>query len=70
MQNNESKGSYKIQMAVQSGSDKFDVYLIIGDSGYCSISLTNPHIQSVSYSGTLVPLTDNQNIVPEKGNRM
>jgi hypothetical protein len=67
MQTDESKGSYKIQMAVKAGSDKFDVYLNIGDSGYCSISLTNPHIQSVSYSGTLVPLTDTQKIIPEKG---
>ena len=30
MQNNESKGSYNIQMAVKAGSDKFDVYLTIG----------------------------------------
>jgi hypothetical protein len=70
MQTDESKGSYKIQMEVKAGSDKFDVYLTIGDSGYCSISINNAYIQSVSYSGTLVPLTDNQKIVPEKGSRM
>ena len=70
MQNNESKGSYNIQMAVKAGSDKFDVYLTIGNEGYCSISLINPHIQSVSYSGNLVPLTDTQKIIPEKGNVM
>jgi hypothetical protein len=70
MKTDESKGSYNIQMAVQAGSDKFDVYMTIGDSGNCTISLTNPHIQSVSYSGTLVPLTDTQKIVPERVNAM
>jgi hypothetical protein len=70
MQTDDSKGLYKVQMSVKAGSDKFDVYLNIGDDGSCSISLINPYIQSVSYSGTLVPLNDSQKLVPEKGNRM
>lgn len=70
MQSDESKGTYKIQMAVKAGTDKFDIYLIIGNEGNCSISLINPYIQSVSYSGTLVPLTDKQKIAPEKGDRI
>ena len=70
MESNETKGIYKITMVVKAGADKFDVYLTIGNEGYCSISLNNPNIQSVSYSGTLVPLSDSSNIPVQKGDRM
>jgi hypothetical protein len=60
IESDEAKGMYKIQMVVKYGSDKFDVYLTIGNGGSCSISLNNPYIQSVSYSGSLVPLPDSR----------
>ena len=58
MESNETKGIYKIQMSVMYGSDKFDVYLTIGNGGYCNIALNNAYIQSVNYQGILVPIPD------------
>ena len=60
MESNETKGIYKIQMSVMYGSDKFDVYLTIGNGGYCSIALNNAYIQSVNYQGILVPIPDSK----------
>lgn len=70
MQSNETKGTYKVQMSVKAGGDKFDVYLTIGDEGNCSISINNANIQSISYSGTLVPLKDSRNIPVQRGDRL
>jgi hypothetical protein len=56
MQKNTEKGSYDIQVKVEANGNRFDFYLSIGTSGNCSISVTNPNIQSVSYYGTLIPL--------------
>ena len=70
MESDEAKGMYKIQMAVKYGEDKFDVYLSIGNKGSCSISLNNSYIQSVSYSGTLVPLAESKNVSVQKGDRL
>jgi hypothetical protein len=56
MENNEVKGLYKIEMELEYASDKFDVYLTIGKEGSCDISISNPNIQPVHYSGNLVPL--------------
>jgi hypothetical protein len=60
MESNEAKGIYNIQMVVKYGADKFEVYLTIGNNGSCNISLNNAYIQSVSYSGSLVPLPDSK----------
>jgi len=62
MESNETKGIYKIEMAVKAGSEKFDVFLSIGTNGDCSISLDNAYLQSVSYSGILVPMADSESI--------
>ena len=70
MESDEAKGLYKIQMAVKAGADKFDVYLSIGDEGYCSISLNNSNIQTVSYSGTLVPLSQSINTSSVKKDKL
>ena len=56
LENNETKGVYKIQMSVKYGSDKFDVYLTIGNEGHCNITINNAYIQTVSYSGDLEPI--------------
>jgi hypothetical protein len=70
MESDEAKGTYKIQMVVKYGNDKFDVYLTIGGEGFCNISLNNAYIQTASYSGTLVPLADSKNISTEKRDRL
>jgi hypothetical protein len=57
MQSNNEKGLYNIQVEIMKGGDKFNFYLTIGTSGYCNISLNNPYIESVSYRGTLVPIS-------------
>ena len=53
----EAKGIYNIETKVQKGNDTFDFYLTISDSGNCSVSVNNSHLQSVSYRGSLVPIT-------------
>ena len=53
----ESKGLYNIETKVQKGNDTFDFYLTISDSGNCTVSVNNSHLQSVSYRGSLVPIT-------------
>lgn len=56
MESNETKGIYQIEMELEYGGDKFEIFLTVGNSGLCNISLLNPNIQSVNYYGTLVPL--------------
>jgi Domain of unknown function (DUF4251) len=56
MQSNGEKGIYNLHIEIETSGNKFDFYLNIGTSGSCDVSVTNPHIQSVSYRGTLVPL--------------
>jgi hypothetical protein len=70
MESNESRGVYKIQMSVTYGSDKFDVYLTVGKSGSCSISLNNAYIQTVDYTGYLVPIPDSINEPADKKARI
>ncbi len=69
MESNESKGQYKIQWSVNYASDKFDVYLTINTSGNCDIALNNAYIQTVTYTGTVVPLVT-QVPVPKGKNNM
>lgn len=58
MKSDEAKGIYNIQVeAITPNKDKFDIYLTLGENGYCSASVNNPYIQSVSYRGVLVPLS-------------
>jgi hypothetical protein len=70
MENNETKGGYKIQMSVKYGSDKFDVYLTIGTEGHCNISINNAYIQTVNYSGDLEPIPYSKEIPSERRERM
>jgi hypothetical protein len=70
MQNDNEKGTYNIQVEIAKGGDKFNFYLSIGTSGYCNVSLNNPHLQSVSYRGTLVPISQNKTPGPAPQDRM
>jgi hypothetical protein len=67
MESNEDKGLYNIEMVVSYGSDKFNVYLTIGNEGTCNISINNPYIESVSYTGNLVPLKEVKDAAPKGG---
>jgi hypothetical protein len=69
MESDEAKGMYKVQMEVLYGSDKFYVYMTIGNSGVSSISINNSNIETANYSGNLVPLAetkDAQNVNGDK----
>jgi hypothetical protein len=57
MEKDTEKRLYNIQVEVESSGNRFDFYLSIGTTGTCTISVTNPYIQSVSYHGNLVPLS-------------
>jgi hypothetical protein len=70
MESNEAKGMYNIEMEVKAGFDKFDVYLSIGNTGFCTISINNANIQTVNYYGTLVPLADQKNVPDIKSERI
>lgn len=54
----EGKSVYNINMEVKYRNDKFDLYLTVGYNGNCSVSIINSYIQSVSYSGKLVPIAE------------
>lgn len=67
MRGDESKGLYNIHVeAITQSNDKFDIYFTLSENGSCSASVNNPYIQSVSYRGTIIPLTASITPRPEK----
>ena len=70
MQSDPEKGLYNIQVEVEAGGNKFDFFLTIGTSGHCDISVNNPRIESTSYRGTLVPLTQVPEPTEDKKDRL
>lgn len=72
LKSNETKGIYNIDLKVKAsqGNYLFDVYITIGSDGFCSASVANALLESVRYSGQLVPITEIKNIAPEKGKRL
>jgi hypothetical protein len=58
LKSDETKGVYNIDMEVKSNNYKFNLYMTIGSSGSANVSLVNSYIQTVSYSGSLVPIGD------------
>jgi hypothetical protein len=66
MKNDESKGVYNIDLRVEKSSDIFDLYISIGSEGYCSVSINNANIQSVSYRGILVPVHEKKKAEDQK----
>jgi hypothetical protein len=68
--NNTSKGNYEIEIEVKYGSDKFDLYVTIGNSGYSNISINNAYIETVRYTGTLEPIPAQKAVTLENNNRM
>jgi hypothetical protein len=60
LKSNEEKGTFNINMEVKSRNDKFDLYLNIGSDGYCNVSVINSNIQTVSYFGQLIPISQSR----------
>jgi hypothetical protein len=59
-----SKGSYEIKLKVENGgANSFDLYLVIGKNGFCTASVSSLKIDNIRYSGYLVPISDNTNIL-------
>ncbi|MBP8958836.1 MAG: DUF4251 domain-containing protein [Bacteroidales bacterium] len=58
MKTDDKKDVYKINVEVIKDNDKFNIYMSLGANGFCSISVTNPYIETVNYHGTIVPLED------------
>jgi hypothetical protein len=56
MKSDETKGTYRINLKVKQNNDSFDFYIDISANGSCRLSVINPRIQSVSYSGNVVPV--------------
>jgi hypothetical protein len=66
MTNNETRGTYKIYLQVKKDNDVFDFYIDVGTGGSCRLSVINPRIQSVSYSGNIVPMPEAPKQVSER----
>lgn len=54
MERNASKGIYDIRVKVSQGGEPFDIYLSVTDRGFCYMSIVNPRLEPVRYSGKLV----------------
>lgn len=62
------KGSFDIKMKVNNGrSVAFDVFITINKNGYCSASVSGMKIESIRYTGFLVPITEKNKKVPTEG---
>lgn len=70
LESNEGKGTYNVNMVVQYRNDKFDLYLNIGSDGNCNVSLSNLHIQTIRYTGQLVPIPESGSVIPVKADRL
>lgn len=66
---NVSKGTYEVKMKVENGRNtSFDVYLTIGKSGYCTVSVSSLKIESIRYAGYLEPIPGTAYSIPDQTN--
>lgn len=64
MKSDEQKGIFHVNMNVARGGQSFNIFLTVGTGGYCSFSMNNLYLETVSYKGRLVPIpssADQQN---------
>lgn len=66
LESNEAKGVYNVNMEVKFKNNTFDLYLSIGSRGRCSVSINNAQIQTINYTGRLVPVSESVSANPEK----
>lgn len=66
--NDLSKGNYKVKMKVNNGGgNSFDLYLDISKNGYCTVSVMSLKINSVRYSGYIVPISPKTDTTSQEG---
>jgi hypothetical protein len=66
---NVSKGTYEVKLKVENGrSNTFEVYLSIGKSGYCTVSVSSLKIESIRYAGYLEPIPGTAYSIPDQTN--
>jgi len=62
------RDGYEVKMVVNNGNNTFDVYLTISVSGVVNASIINIKLDSVRYTGYLVPIEDYTKVPLKKGN--
>ncbi|HUX96453.1 MAG TPA: DUF4251 domain-containing protein [Bacteroidales bacterium] len=55
MEKNTSKGTYTIEMEVKGDNDIFHIRIIISENGNCNTTISANMIDSVKYTGSLIP---------------
>lgn len=55
---NEKKRMVNVEFEIKGESDKYELFLSVGSSGYGNLSIICQNRQPISYSGLLVPLTE------------
>ena len=58
LDSNEGKSVYNIDMEIKFRDTRFDLYVNIGSAGRCNVSVINSRIQSVRYTGYLIPIAE------------
>jgi hypothetical protein len=48
-----TKKMYDVRIKASQAGEQFEIFLSIDDSGYATMSVTNPHIETVRYNGKL-----------------
>lgn len=51
-------GKYEIKLKVKQNNDLFTVNISVGTSGYCSVNVINPRIESIRYHGNMHMIID------------
>jgi hypothetical protein len=65
--NNMAKGVYRVNMKVTEGANSFSVFLTISKNGSCNASISSMMINSVKYSGNVVPIKGTTTVPPPNG---
>jgi hypothetical protein len=66
---NVSKGTYEVKLKIENGRNtSFDVYLTIGKSGYCTVSVSSLRIESIRYAGYIEPIPGTAYSIPDQTN--
>jgi hypothetical protein len=54
------KGRYDVKIEASQAGEPFDINISIDDRGYCTVVVTNPHIETARYNGMLFIPTEKQ----------
>ncbi|MCP4310912.1 MAG: DUF4251 domain-containing protein [Bacteroidetes bacterium] len=53
---NEKKRTIKIQFQIRGNTDRYDLFLTVGSSGFGTLNINSQNRQPISYTGTVLPL--------------